>query len=347
MTVLELTNLNVRYKETEVIKNLNLQIEAGEIMALFGPSGGGKSTVLKAIAGLLDEVDGAIKVGEDMVFDHSTNVPTERRNTGLIFQDYALFPHLTVSENIAFGLSKLSKSERQSRVSHMLQLIKMPEYADRYPHELSGGQQQRIAIVRALACEPTILLFDEAFSNIDPQFRFELIKDIRELLKAQNIAGLFVTHNQDEAFAFCDRIAVFNRGKIEQVDDAEHLFNYPATRFVAEFLGEGIWLKTEVLAQERLKSSLGELFYHGDADLTSFIGEEVEVYLRPHHLALEHTLSSDLVVNQERFVGEFYESILEINGQSIKVKTSESFLNQPVALKVDTKIVNIFTSSCL
>lgn len=345
MSVLELSNLNVRYKDTEVIKRLNLQIAPGEIMALFGPSGGGKSTVLKAIAGLLDEVEGVIKIGEHLVFDEKINVPTEKRHAGLIFQDYALFPHLTVSENIAFGLSKLSKAERKSRVEHMLQLIKMSELSERYPHELSGGQQQRIAIVRALACEPTILLFDEAFSNIDPQFRFELIKDIRELLKAQNIAGLFVTHNQDEAFAFCDRIAVLNNGKIEQVNNAEHLFNYPASRFVAEFLGEGIWLKTQVSGDKRLQSSFGELIYEGMEDLSNKVGEDADVYLRPHHLTLEHTSQSEHVVQQERFVGECYESLLEINGQVIKVKTTESFLNQPVAVKVDTKILNVFMPS--
>ena len=217
MSVLSLQNLKVSYQKQAVINALDLEIEAGEIVALFGPSGGGKSTVLKSIAGLLDEVEGHIEVNGVTLLSDKVRLPAEKRNTGLIFQDYALFPHMTVAENVGYGLHKLKKSQRAERIESMLALIKMTEYADKYPHELSGGQQQRIAIVRALACEPSIMLFDEAFSNIDPQLRFELIADIRALLKHQNTSALFVTHNQDEAFAFCDRIAVLNQGRIEQI----------------------------------------------------------------------------------------------------------------------------------
>ncbi|KMT64007.1 ABC transporter ATP-binding protein [Catenovulum maritimum] len=345
MSALSVKNLHIAYQQQTVIANLNLTIEQGEIVALFGPSGGGKSTILKAIAGLLDQVSGEIAIGDKVVLSETVNLAAEKRHTGLIFQDYALFPHLTVAENIAFGLNQLTKAEQVSKVEKMLTLIKMLEYKDKYPHQLSGGQQQRIAIVRALACEPKILLFDEAFSNIDPQFRFELIADIRDLLKTQGISVLFVTHNQDEAFAFCDRIAVLNQGKIEQIDQAERLFNYPASRFVAEFLGEGLWLSAKVESEVQLSSELGLITYCGDTNITHLIGTKVDVYLRPHHLKLSPSTQTDLYVDHERFVGEFYQSDLTWSGQKIKVKSRQSFLNKPVEIQVDTQISTVFESS--
>ena len=359
MSVLSLSKLNVSYNSSassqgkiQIIDELELQVNSGEIVALFGPSGGGKSTVLKAIAGLLDNVSGDIIIGGKQVLginsrgNTSTNIATEDRKIGLIFQDYALFPHLTVAQNVAFGLDKLSRSARKAKVDSLLELIKMVEYSDRYPHELSGGQQQRIAIVRALACEPELLLFDESFSNIDPQFRFELISDIRALLKQHNIAALFVTHNQDEAFAFCDRIAVLNKGKIEQIDCPERLFNYPQTRFVAEFLGQGLWLRCKVASANVLLSELGEISYAGDKDLLSLMSlkveSEVDVYIRPHQLKLTLSNDSPIVVTNERFAGEFYESQVKWLGRVIVVKTQNSFLNQSVKIEINTAVWSVF-----
>lgn len=346
MSVLSVSKLNVSYQSSEgklqIIDALDLEVNRGEIVALFGPSGGGKSTVLKAIAGLLEDVSGSVSIGGKQVVGSNINVPTEQRKIGLIFQDYALFPHLTVAQNVAFGLDKLTKVERQSKVDKLLSLIKMPEYAGRYPHELSGGQQQRIAIVRALACEPELLLFDESFSNIDPQFRFELINDIRNLLKQHNIAALFVTHNQDEAFAFCDRIAVLHKGKVEQIAQAEQLFNQPKTRFVAEFLGPGLWLPCTVMSPDTLCSELGIIQYVGEIDLRDKIKTRVDVYIRPHQLKLSEYPDSDLVVESERFVGEFYQTNLFWNEQNIIVKSRTSFLNKQIKIEVDTPIWSIF-----
>lgn len=342
MSVLSLANLTVSYKQKPVIKSLDLEIEAGEIVALFGPSGGGKSTVLKSIAGLLDEVKGAIAVNGVTLLSDKVKVPAEKRNTGLIFQDYALFPHMTVFDNIAFGLSKMRKQQKVERVQHMLELIKLTDYADKYPHELSGGQQQRIAIVRALACEPGIMLFDEAFSNIDPQFRFELISDIRTLLKSQNTSALFVTHNQDEAFAFCDRIAVLNEGKIEQIGTSEELFSYPTSPFVAEFLSDGMWIDAEVVCPNRLKCELGEIPYTGLEALDNRVGEQVAIYLRPHQMRLELAPDTSCKVEKERFVGEYYEAFVSWKDKLVKVKTFYSFLNKSVQIKVDTNVKTVF-----
>ncbi|WP_016955372.1 ABC transporter ATP-binding protein [Catenovulum agarivorans] len=342
MSVLSVNNLSVSYQDKNIISNLNLEVQHGEIVALFGASGGGKSTILKAIAGLLEQVTGKVKIGEQQVLSAKINLPAEKRHTGLIFQDYALFPHLTVAENVAFGLQKLSRDERVQKVTEMLALIKMADYAQHYPHQLSGGQQQRIAIVRALACQPTILLFDEAFSNIDPKLRFELITDIRNLLKSQKISALFVTHNQDEAFAFCDRIAVVNQGRIEQVDTPAQLFNAPATQYIAEFLGEGLWLQSRIKSANVLATPFGEADYLGKQCLSEFIGKTGLIYLRPHQFTLAADANSKLQVHNERFIGECYESLLQWQQQSIKVKTPTSFLHQTVSLNINTQITKVF-----
>lgn len=342
MSVLSVKNLSVSYHNNKIISDLNLEVQHGEIVALFGASGGGKSTILKAVAGLLEQVSGEIRIGDKQVLSADTNMPAELRHTGLIFQDYALFPHLTVAQNITFGLQKLSRKQQQQKVTDMLKLIKMAEYAQHYPHQLSGGQQQRIAIVRALACEPTILLFDEAFSNIDPQLRFELITDIRNLLKSQKISALFVTHNQDEAFAFCDRIAVVNQGRIEQVDTPEQLFNAPATSYIAEFLGEGLWLKSEIKSANQLSTPFGEAHYAGEQNLAEFIGKTALIYLRPHQFSLTTDSNSELQVHNERFIGECYESVLQWQQQSIKVKAASSFLHKTVSVKINAQISKVF-----
>lgn len=344
MSILTLTQLNVSYQKHQVVKDLDLSIDAGEIVALFGPSGGGKSTVLKAISGLLDNVSGNITLLNKELHNDKMSMPAELRNVGLIFQDYALFPHLTVAQNIGFGLVDLPKQEKDVRISEMLSLIKMESYFNAYPHELSGGQQQRIAIVRALACKPSLLLFDEAFSNIDPQFRFALISDIRALLKAQNIAALFVTHNQDEAFAFCDKIAVMNEGKIEQLATAEQLFHVPASRFVAEFLGHGFWLPVTVDSEHRLSSEMGILVYSGLNSIKSLIGQKGDVYIRPHQLALIESNCSLLKVDHERFVGAFYEASIEWNKQIINVKNEKSYIHKCVEIKVEADITKFFIS---
>ncbi|NVK23404.1 MAG: ABC transporter ATP-binding protein [Gammaproteobacteria bacterium] len=344
MPVLSIQSLNVSYDTKHVIQSLDLSIEPGEIVALFGPSGCGKTTVLKSIAGLIEQATGTIEVAGRRVLGKQENVATELRKVGLIFQDYALFPHLTVRENIAFGMTHLSKSEQASKVEQMLSLIKLSEYIDSYPSQLSGGQQQRIAIVRALACEPDILLFDEAFSNLDPLFRFELIADIRHLLKEHHISALFVTHNQDEAFAFCDRIAVMHQGKIEQIDTAEKLFESPKTPFIAEFLGEGVWLDCKVESATQLQSSFGTLNYSGNISLNDKVGQQARVYLRPHQLSLAENADSSVQVIAERFVGECYESTISWQAQTVIVKCEKSMLNKTVNLKVKTDIQSVFFS---
>jgi iron(III) transport system ATP-binding protein len=341
VSYLNIKNLQLAYGNKQVVKDFDLSLDAGEIVALFGPSGCGKTTVLKALAGILSQAKGSIELAGQTLLN-SKSMPTELREIGLIFQDYALFPHLTVSENVAFGLVKMTKLQKQSKINELLSLVNMLDYAKAYPGDLSGGQQQRVAIARAMATQPKLMLFDESFSNLDPQFRFELITEMRSLLKAQGTTALFVTHNQDEAFAFCDRIAVMNEGKIEQIDAPEPLFSAPKNKFVAEFLGPGVWMDAKVETAETLSCPWGELPYAGQQNLESYIGQTVSVYLRPHQIGLTEKEDGLFYIETEHFVGELYQSVVHWHDQSIKIRTHSSFLNKKVSIRIKQPVFKVY-----
>jgi len=220
-----------------VVANLSLQLERGQIGCLLGSSGCGKTTVLRAVAGFEPLLAGAIRLDGVTLSSASTQRPPERRRVGMMFQDYALFPHLNVRENVAFGLRRQARATRQVRVQEMLDVVGLAEVADSYPHELSGGQQQRVALARALAPEPELLLLDEPFSNLDVDTRERLAFELRDILKNTNHTALLVTHNQAEAFAIADRIGVMGAGgRILQWDTPYNLHHHPADDFVADFV---------------------------------------------------------------------------------------------------------------
>lgn len=236
MSFIELNDITVTYdKKATILDRLNLSIEKGELISLLGPSGCGKTTTLRVIAGLLDPSAGTFTLeGKDY-----TRVPIHKRNFGIVFQSYALFPHLTVADNVAFGLKmrKLPKSEAAQQVEAMLATVDMLPYKDRYPRELSGGQRQRVALARALVVNPAILLLDEPLSNLDAKLRLKMRVEIRELQQKLGITTLFVTHDQEECFSISDKVAVMNKGVIEQFDAPEQIYARPATEFVARFVG--------------------------------------------------------------------------------------------------------------
>lgn len=236
----ELTNIQVDFDNITILKNLSFKLEAGEILCLLGPSGCGKTTALKTIAGLINADNGQIDLfGKSVISNTNTLMPVDQRSVGFIFQDYALFPHMTVGQNIAYGLTELSKQDRQLRIEETLALVELPDIEKRFPHELSGGQQQRVAVARALAPKPKILLMDEPFSNIDGQVKRRMMADLRSLLKSHNITCIFVTHAKEEAFAFADKTAVMVDGRIAQLDTPAVVFNQPKTLAVAEFMESG------------------------------------------------------------------------------------------------------------
>ena len=234
MDLINLQNINVSYdKKNNILENLNLKVKKGELVSLLGPSGCGKTTTLRVVAGFIEPTAGKFLLGDK---DY-TKIPVHNRNFGLVFQSYALFPHLTVEENVAFGLKmkKMPKEEIKTKVAEILETVDMSHLAKRYPKELSGGQRQRVA--RALVIEPSLLLLDEPLSNLDAKLRLKMRVEIRKLQQKLGITTLFVTHDQEECFSISDRVAVLNKGVIEQFDTPENIYSNPATEFVARFVG--------------------------------------------------------------------------------------------------------------
>lgn len=240
--LLKINQLSVELQGNTILSDINLLLSAGEILGLVGPSGCGKTTLLNTIAGFIEQCRGELEIGGKVKITPTTMIAPEHRNIGMIFQDYALFPHLTVKQNICFGIEALTESEQQERLSDLVQLLKLSELTQRYPHQLSGGQQQRVAIARALAPRPKLLLLDEPFSNIDARLRNELMVEIRQLLTKLNITAIFVTHNKDEVFTFADKIAVMHQGHIIQTGQPANVCQQPNSWQVADFLQLGSWL---------------------------------------------------------------------------------------------------------
>ena len=349
MSSLILQGVSYHYNGTQVIHDLDLTVGKDEIVCLLGASGCGKTTTLKAIAGLIEAKQGSIFIDGKLVSDEQSFVSPEHRNIGMMFQDYALFPHLTVANNIAFGLSKMSKAQKQQRVDEMLKLVHLIGCADRFPHQLSGGQQQRVAIARALAYKPSLLLLDEPFSNIDTQVRFELIADIRRIIKATQVSAVFVTHSKEEAFAFSDTLAIMHRGKIEQQGTPEQLFAAPCSKEVAEFLGQGIYLSAEVLTATEYKTPFGLVESYVESKHDVSVGL---IYVRPHQIELVADNQSDkfskrATIISRRFIGSAYVYSVVIDEQEIEVAAQygQSFENnEQVIIKIKPHTVNFFES---
>ncbi len=238
---IEVSDLVVRYGEMPAVAGVGFAIQPGELVTLLGPSGCGKTTTLRAIAGLEDPVGGTIRLNGEIAYSATArkNLPTEKRGLSMVFQSYAIWPHMTVAENVAYGLQvrKLARAEVEQNVRRVLDLVQMNAYADRPATKLSGGQQQRIAVARAIAFSPNVLLFDEPLSNLDAKLRAEMRVELRELQRRLDITALYVTHDQEEALAISDRVIVMNHGRIEQIGSPEQVYNRPRSRFVADFVG--------------------------------------------------------------------------------------------------------------
>jgi len=276
---LHVENVTLAYGEDDIVHNASLSLDKGEIGCLLGPSGCGKSTLLRAIAGFEPVKSGHISMRGQLLSNPQDTVPTEQRKIGMVFQDIALFPHLSISENIVFGIKKWSKSDQKRRVQELLTLIGLPDIADRYPHSLSGGQQQRVALARAMAPKPDLLLLDEPFSGLDANLRETLVPEIRDILRKEQMSAILVTHDQMEAFAMADKIAVMQKGRIQQCGTAFNIYHEPKTRFVADFIGLGEFLQASIKDEYSVDSVLGCLV--GDEPLGYAPGTPVELLIRP------------------------------------------------------------------
>ena len=321
----EVSQLRVQYasRPQPAVSDVSFGLTAGDIGVLIGPSGCGKTTLLRAIAGLERASAGEIRISGQVVGSASIHVPAEARRIGMVFQDYALFPHLDVGRNVAFGLQHLIKTERAGRVAEVLELVGLPGIERRFPHELSGGQQQRVALARALAPKPQLLLLDEPFSNLDVDLRERLAHEIRGILKAAQATALFVTHDQLEAFAIGDFIGVMHEGRLHQWDDAYTLYHRPATRFVADFIGHGVFTRAtlrEIGNQVVVQTPLGDLMDVAECPLPSaFDGGECEVLLRADDIVHDDDAPVKAQIVRKAFRGsEFL--------YTLKLKTGETVL---------------------
>ena len=261
---LAVSQLEVRYtgQAQAAVHNASFGLRAGQIGVLIGPSGCGKTTLLRAVAGLEPVSAGSIHLNKQLVGGPQHSVAPEERRIGMVFQDYALFPHLSVGRNVAFGIHQLPRAEQAARVAEVLQLVGLEGSEARFPHELSGGQQQRVALARALAPRPQLMLLDEPFSNLDVDLRERLAHEVRGILKAAGATALFVTHDQLEAFAIGDVIGVMHHGTLHQWDDAYTLYHRPATRFVADFIGHGVFVPARISRNgvgSRVETPIGPL----------------------------------------------------------------------------------------
>ncbi|MCF6217826.1 MAG: ABC transporter ATP-binding protein [Gammaproteobacteria bacterium] len=342
--LLELNNITQRYGETTVVQAMSLSLKRGEIGCLLGPSGCGKTTVLRCIAGFETVQDGNITLSGKQIAGSGQHLAAEKRRIGMVFQDYALFPHLSAAENIAFGLQGESRHEKQQRVTEMLALIDMPQCGELYPHELSGGQQQRIALARALAPRPSLLLMDEPFSNLDVTLRERLCLDVRDILKQEQATAILVTHDQQEAFMVADVIGVMNEGRIQQWDSAYNLYHRPKNRFVANFIGEGVFLPGKVVDSERVEIELGVIDGEFDAPCCADCG--VDVLLRPDDVLHDDHSSLQAVVKAKAFRGAQILYTLELPTGSEILSLVPSHHNhpigEPIGIRLDTDHVITF-----
>ena len=338
---LSIKNLTCQYDDQTVLESLSLEVEQGQIVCLLGASGCGKTTLLKAIAGLLPLSSGQMSLNCLTIDDGENWLPPEQRNIGMIFQDYALFPHLTVAENIAFGLKNETAQQKLLKVEEMLGLVHLKGYGDRYPHQLSGGQQQRVAIARSLAYKPDLLLLDEPFSNIDTQVRHELIREIRKIFKEQGVTAIFVTHSREEAFAFADKMAVMNHGVIEQYGTASELYYKPSSKFVADFLGGGSYLAAKRISDSEFETHLGVVEANAQQEIQ--VDAECALLLRPQHVQIAADEESAVKVLEQHFMGDHCRYVIDVNGDRL-LATSTQALNvgDSVTVKVETQGVLAF-----
>ncbi len=317
--LISLKGVSKSFDGTLVIQDLSFDIAQSEILALLGPSGCGKTTILRLLAGFEQPDAGEILVQGRVVTDSHFFVPPEQRSVGMVFQDYALFPHLTVAENILYGLRGLERWRRKKILGGMLKQIGMERYGDRYPHQLSGGQQQRVAVARALAPCPAALLLDEPFSNLDADMRSQMRQEVLSILREAKTTAIFVTHDQEEAFTLADRVGVLNQHRLEQLDTPEAIYHRPQTPFVARFVGQADFIPAEI-NQGRVSTELGS--FRATAPLPS---TRLRIMIRPDDIDFTpHDHATAIIVGREFRGSENIYNIRLKSGQVVRSSQSST-----------------------
>ena len=301
MNRLQVKNIDVSYGRIPVVHDVSFALDEGKIGCLLGPSGCGKTTVLRAVAGFEKPKRGEILISDRVVSGPRQFLAPEQRQIGMVFQDFALFPHLSVADNIRFGIKSWSNRDQQARVKELLAMIGLPTQGQAFPHQLSGGQQQRVALARAMAPRPSVLLLDEPFSSLDVELREQLAREVRQILKQEKVTTILVTHDQHEAFAMADDICVMHEGRIQQHDTAYNLYHQPANHFVADFIGEGVILPGMVVGSNTVNTELGNI--HGLVPVGCKPGCQVDVLVRPDDVVHDDDADESAVVIDRAFRG--------------------------------------------
>ena len=339
---LEIDNAAVGYGARCVLDGVTFALDDGDIGCLLGPSAAGKTTLLRAIAGFEPLQRGSIRADSQVLTGNGVRVPPERRQIGMVFQDHALLPHLSVLDNVRFGLFRQPRKRADARAHAMLELVGLGGTATRHPHELSGGQQQRVAVARALAPQPRLVLLDEPFSSLDPDLRERLALDVRAALKHEGVGAILVTHSQAEAFAIADRIGVIGHGRLQQWASAYELYHRPATRFVAEFIGEGAFLPACMIAAGRLASELGE----ATTRCPMAVGTRIDVLLRPDDVVHNDDSPLRARIVQRHFRGAEYLYTLRLDSghvvQALVPSHHDHAIGQCIGIELDLAHVVVF-----
>lgn len=335
MSVIKLDNISKIYDSKVIaVNNVSFEVDAGKVFAILGPSGCGKTTILRLIAGFERPDNGCILLNGDVVADRNIWVPPEKRGIGMVFQDYALFPHLAVNENVAFGLKNLTKEQKMLRVEEVLDIVGLSHLGNRLPSQLSGGQQQRVALARALAPGPVLLLFDEPLSNLDTDMRILMRAELAKILQRTSTTAILVTHDQEEAFVLADKVAVLNNGMIEQIGTPEEIYHVPVSRFVAKFVGQADFIDG-IIAKNGIETEIGLLSINPEGMKA---GEEIRLMVRPDDIDITVSMQGQGLITKRQFKGSdsLYEVMLP--SRALIHSSQSSSVSYPIGSKVEIKI---------
>ena len=341
---IEIRELSLSIEGLSILNNISFNLGEIDIACLLGPSGCGKTSLLRCIAGFEKPNKGEVLIKGVITSKLNHHIPVEQRNIGMVFQDYVLFPHLNVTENIIFGLKNLGTKRVKERLWELIELLDLEKHINKFPHQLSGGQQQRVALARAMAPRPSVLLLDEPFSSLDIELREQLAHELRSILKQDGITTIMVTHNQLEAFAMADVIGVMIGGKLRQWDTAFNLYHMPKTSDVADFVGEGVFILGEVINNEEVKTDIGNIKGYIPHNLEK--GAKVRVLIRPDDILHDDNSEITAYVRNKVFRGAEFLYTLEMeNGsyvQSLVPSHHDHPINEPIGIKLEIDHLVIF-----
>lgn len=341
---IEIKDVSVSIEQRSIIENINFSLAETDIACLLGPSGCGKTTLLRCIAGFEKQRQGEVWIKGVQASNVTQQLPVESRNIGMVFQDYALFPHLSVSDNITFGLKGLDTKKAQQRRDELVELLSLEKHINKYPHTLSGGQQQRVALARAMAPRPGVLLLDEPFASLDVELREQIARELRQVLKQDGITTIMVSHNQLEAFAMADVVGVMNNGQLLQWDTAANLYHKPQSSEVADFIGEGVFISGEVINEKEVKTEIGNISNSFVHNLE--VGERVKVLIRPDDILHDDNSSMTAKVREKAFRGAEFLYTLELDSGARLLSLVPSHhdhpVNEPIGIRLEIDHLVVF-----